>query len=76
MSAQERADAAVQLRRALWACNAKSRARRQFSHALTLLVDVDEQAADQVRQLLSTPGQRLPKPVMKAVDHGENHVNQ
>jgi hypothetical protein len=49
------------LGRALWGLGAFGSARRQFSAALRLLVDVDEQAAQRIRILLAHPeGQSLP----------------
>ncbi|AHI01011.1 tetratricopeptide repeat protein [Kutzneria albida] len=50
----EHAHVAVALGRIYWRQNQFSRARRCFSTALALLVDVDDQAADRVRALLST----------------------
>lgn len=57
----EHARALVGLGRAQWSQGAYGRARRHFSAALALWVDLDDAAADKVRLLLSTPdGQPLP----------------
>ncbi|MDU0293697.1 hypothetical protein [Saccharothrix longispora] len=49
------------LGRAFWSIGSTGAARRQFSGALRLLVDVDEQAAHRIRTLLATPdGRPLP----------------
>jgi tetratricopeptide (TPR) repeat protein len=65
-----RAELIAQLGRALWMSGAESLARRRFSEALALLVDVDDAAADQIRTLLGTSaGTALPASVMEGMDH-------
>ena len=57
----DQAYALVSWGRALWTQDAWVAARRRFSAALALLVDVDDTLADQVRHLLRQPnGQPLP----------------
>jgi hypothetical protein len=75
--ARQRAEVAVLLGRALWASGAESVARRRFSHALALLVDVDDAAADRVRALLGAPtGTRLPELLMRGSDHPQSKLDQ
>jgi tetratricopeptide (TPR) repeat protein len=60
--AGRQAEVRVLLGRALWLTGAEALARRQFSRALQLLVDVDHDAAERVRELLAIPpGEKLPE---------------
>lgn len=68
--ATQRAELLAQLGRALWMSGATTRARRRFSDALALLVDVDEAAADRIRTALSTPTDTLlPASALDDMDH-------
>jgi tetratricopeptide (TPR) repeat protein len=66
----QRAELIAQLGRALWMSGAESLARRRFSEALALLVDVDDVAAERMRVLLgASAGIALPGLVMEGMDH-------
>lgn len=54
-TAQQHADVRILLGRSLWLSGSPSSARRQFSGALQFVVDVDEDEADRIRELLDTP---------------------
>jgi tetratricopeptide (TPR) repeat protein len=65
------AELIARLGTAMWLSGARSKARRRFSEALALLVDVDDAAADRIRVLVSTPSD-TPLPV--SVTEGMNHL--
>lgn len=65
-----RAEVIVQLGRAHWIAGAESRAKRRFSDALAMVVDVDDLMADRIRALLATPiGTPLPESVVAELKH-------
>lgn len=66
-AAQEHADVLIMLGRVHWQMGAAGTARRCFSQALTILVDLDAAAADRVRVLLRTENGR-PLPAPSAID--------
>ncbi|WNV84732.1 hypothetical protein [Umezawaea sp. Da 62-37] len=74
---RQRAEAMVLWGIALWRTGARSRARSQFSRALTLVVDVDEKAAGRVRALVSTPAaEPVSWSVSEVVHHRERDLDQ
>jgi tetratricopeptide (TPR) repeat protein len=64
------AELIARLGTAMWLSGARSKARRRFSEALALLVDVDDAAADRIRVLVGTSSDTpLPVSVMEGMDH-------
>ncbi|ALG11994.1 hypothetical protein AOZ06_38580 [Kibdelosporangium phytohabitans] len=71
VTAQQHARVRTLLGCALWRSGGESAARREFSNALRLVVEVDEPTAEKIRELLSRPsGEPLPLSVLEEVDDG------
>lgn len=76
--ARQHAHVRMLLGRALWATTGAAAAKRAFSSALSLVVDVDDRAAERIRALLGTPpGEPLPPSTFdEMVAQGAEHQDQ
>ncbi|ONI91785.1 hypothetical protein ALI144C_00665 [Actinosynnema sp. ALI-1.44] len=75
VTAQQHARVRMLLGCALWRTGGEAGARREFSNALRVVVDVDDTTADKIRELLSTSsGAALPPSVLEDVEDDGGRV--